>query len=172
MLNFRRCRVRVFLYCSAHASPLENRSTDVPSSVRRALSRRGRVCAVSGGPSLAGGLRLPLLRHLQRLALEAQARDLGMCRLRTPDLGHSRDGDARQPSAAPDMVSRGAHHDQPFQRHVGAATSGTARAGQLQDGVVSVAEAASRHGRPGPQPSDRPRGNRRNGDAVPVAARS
>jgi len=28
----------VFLYCSAHASPLENRSTDVPSSVRRALS--------------------------------------------------------------------------------------------------------------------------------------
>jgi len=39
MLKFQCCKVRMFLYCSNHASPLENRQTDVPPSVRRALSR-------------------------------------------------------------------------------------------------------------------------------------
>jgi len=76
----------MFPCCSPHPRSLEDRQTDVPPSVDARFCD-GSVLAVSGGTTVAGRLRLPRLWHLQGLASEAKARNPGMCRLRTPDLG-------------------------------------------------------------------------------------
>jgi len=84
----------MFWYCSAHASQMENRQTYVALSVRRSVFRRGNVLALSGGASLARGLRLPLLWHLQGLASKAKSRNLGMRRLLAADIRDGWHGDA------------------------------------------------------------------------------
>jgi hypothetical protein len=77
------------------------------------------------------------LWHLQGLAVKAKSRDLGMCRLRTADIRDGWHGNAQQPFAVANLVSCRAHHHQPFQRHVSAATSGATWPWQLQDGSPS-----------------------------------
>jgi len=105
------------------------------------------VRAVFGGPTVAEGLRLPLLWRLQGLAFEAKSRDPGMRWLRTTDIQDGRHGNAQPPFAIADMVSRRAHHHQSFKRDVGAATLGPTWPRQLQDGVAAVAQAAAGNGR-------------------------
>ena len=78
---------------------------------------------------------MSFLWYLQGLALKAKSRDLGMCRLRTADIRDGWHGDAQQLFAVANLVSCRAHHHQPFQRHVSAATSGATWPWQLQDGV-------------------------------------
>jgi hypothetical protein len=56
-----------------------------------------------------------------------------MCWLRTTNIRDGWHGDAQQPSAIADVVSRRAHCDQSFKRDVGAATSGSTWPRQLQD---------------------------------------
>ena len=80
---------------------------------------------------------MSVLWHLQGLAVKAKSRDLGMCRLRTADIRDGWHGDAQQPFAVANLVSCRAHHHQPFQRHVSAATSGATWPWQLQDGSPS-----------------------------------
>jgi len=58
--------------------------------------------------------------------------------LRTADLRDGWHGDAQQPFAIAEMVSRRAHHHQSFKRDVGAATPRPTWPRQLQDGVAIV----------------------------------
>lgn len=73
---------------------MEKRQTYVPPGVRRPVFRRGSVFALSGGASLARGLRVPLLWHVQGLASQAKSRDLGVRRLRAADIRDGKHGDA------------------------------------------------------------------------------
>jgi len=83
-----------------------------------------------------------------------------MCRLRTADIRDGWNGDAQQPFAVANVVPRRAHHQQSFQRHVSAATSGATWPWQLQDGVAPVAKAATVNVNPDRNPMEDPCRNR------------
>ena len=80
---------------------------------------------------------MPLLWHLQGLAVKTKSRDLGMRRLRTADIRDGWHDDAQQAFAVANLGSCRAHHHQSFHRHASAATSGATWPWQLQDGSPS-----------------------------------
>src|SRR5271155_4596949 len=77
-----------------------------------------------------------------RAALEEPGAHLRMARLRSPDVGNGRDGDAPVEVAADGVVLGIASHGDALQWHVGSPARGPARH-HLQDGLVAGAEAAT-----------------------------
>src|SRR5271169_1058115 len=127
------------------------------------FSGRDELRGVSVRTALARGLCLPRLRRQAGCVAEEPGAHLRMSRLRSPNVDHSRHGDAPLEVAFNGMVLGRAPHGNPFQRHVGAPVGGTARY-HVQDRLVADAETPAVDGRPRARTARGRRGSRSSGN--------
>src|SRR5215212_1076513 len=107
---------------------------------------------ISVRSALAGGFRLPRLRHGQSLATSNEGMDLGMCPLRQADLGDRRHDQAPLEAAADPVVLGRLSDGHPFQRYLGTATTTPAWPRLLQISLAVVGQTATQHGGQRPSP--------------------
>ena len=142
------------------------------SSASWRTPRRRRLRRMAGQAPLAGGIRLPGLRLGARLESGDQGVDVGVRRLRPPDVGDCGHDHSPYPPAAAHLVPGRPPRRHPLQRHFGLAASGEAWHRLVQGRLAAVAQAAEKHGRPGARPVGGDGRDRREHHRLPHQGRS